>query len=113
MKLFEAKRNTLKKVDTSFIIEGKVMNDNNIHFNSHYHLIHSGTELRIGLSDQNEIQMVFRGKSLGSLYTNSQKTLIEMISRGYDLRARVTCVEKKKYLPTEKIVVELYENELN
>ncbi len=100
------------KDNFSFIIEGKVMNDNNIHFNSHYHLIHSGTELEVGLSDKDDILMVFRGKPLGTLYTSSRSALIEMISRGYDLRARVTAVEKQKYLPTEKLAVKLYENEL-
>jgi len=82
-----------------------------------YHHIHSGAELSLyynyGASNpQQAVEIYFRDFKLGYL-PNATATVIEKVMmHGFELKAKVQSVVKRKYLPISELNIQITENYL-
>lgn len=82
-----------------------------------YHHIHKGAEISLyynhgATQSQQAVEIYFRNFKLGYLPNATAQIIEKAMMHGFELKAKVISVVKRKYLPISKLSIEINENYL-
>ena len=89
------------------LFEGKLCGTARYDLPCIYHHLHESSRVTVLNEDNSSVAVYYRNFKLGYLPARSQSVIKKLLGSGRELKARITHLEKKKYLPTESVTVKI------
>lgn len=106
MEQLEKMKNPVQSDETVFYA-GEVSGISQYDLKYVYHHLQPGTPVRLHPGNNGGIEVMYRGLKLGYVPGMAAHNLKKVIKRGFELKCRVTRVQKKKFLPIEILTIKI------